>query len=67
MKKLYGLENSAGEILFTYRTNQGNVKKAFFSSEKKAEEALSRYIEDGYGTKGELWTLIELGKLWSGK
>lgn len=33
-----------GDIVFTYRTFQGNVKKGLFNSMRFAEEALNKYI-----------------------
>lgn len=35
-----------GEIVFEYKTYQGNKKKAFFNSFKHASEALDKYIKD---------------------
>lgn len=35
-----------GEIVFEYRTYQGNKKKAFFNSFKYAEDALRKYIRN---------------------
>ncbi|MEE0968188.1 MAG: hypothetical protein U0M06_02290 [Clostridia bacterium] len=34
------------EIIFEYRTYQGNKKKAFFKSFRYAEEALKKYIKN---------------------
>lgn len=35
-----------GEIIFEYRTYQGNKKKAFFNAFRYAEEALEKYIRN---------------------
>lgn len=35
-----------GEVVFEYRTYQGNKKKALFNSKKRAEEALQKYIKN---------------------
>lgn len=35
-----------GEIVFEYRTYQGNQKKAFFNSFRYAREVLEKYIKD---------------------
>lgn len=34
------------EVVFEYRTYQGNRKKAFFNSLRYAEEALKKYIKN---------------------
>ena len=34
------------EVIFEYRTYQGNKKKALFNSFRYAEEALSKYIKN---------------------
>ena len=35
-----------GSVVFSYRTYQGNEKKALFSAAKYAEEALNKYIRN---------------------
>ncbi len=45
MKNIYGFRNlESRKFMFSYRTNQGNHKKAFFASRTNAEKALKRYI-----------------------
>ena len=45
-KEIYVLKVvETGEILFSYKTNQGNRKKAFFNSRKHAEDVVKRYFE----------------------
>lgn len=39
-------QNETGDIVFEYRTYQGNQKKAFFNSYGYAEEALNKYIKN---------------------
>ena len=34
------------EIVFEYKTYQGNRKKAFFNSDRYAEETLNKYIRN---------------------
>ncbi len=38
-------QKGTGKVLFQYKTNQGNVKKAIFNDSKQAQEALDRYIK----------------------
>ena len=46
-KKIWLIKHKfTGEIVFEYRTFQGNKKKAFFNSFKHADEALKKYIRD---------------------
>lgn len=45
--KCWVIRNSEnGDIVFSYRTYQGNVKKALFTTAKYAEEALNKYIRN---------------------
>lgn len=44
---IYGFKNANNTgIMFRYRTNQGNEKKAFFTRKSDAEMVLKRYIRD---------------------
>ena len=69
-KHIYGLMDSeTGRILFEYKTNQGNRKKAIFSSEKQAIKAIESYLKyDGSNyypnreASKRTWVLIVLGK-----
>lgn len=46
MKTIYGFKNRAtGEMLFSYKTDQGTSKKAFFNDKKHAENAMNWYID----------------------
>jgi hypothetical protein len=46
MSKVYVLrKRDTSLILMSYKTNQGNVKKAIFNDEKLAQEALDRFIK----------------------
>jgi hypothetical protein len=58
--KIYGLIDETGRLLFEYTTNQGNRKKAFFSTQKSAEEALDNYVKDYYENKK--WTVVIVGE-----
>ena len=67
-KVIYAIMDSKTlKTLFSYRTNQGNVKKAFFSSKKQALEAIDKYIKDGYHTKSGDWVVYELVGMWEEK
>ncbi len=46
MKKVYILrKRETTLILMSYKTHQGNVKKALFNDVKHAQEVLDRYIK----------------------
>lgn len=73
MNKIYGLRNSqTGELMFSYRTNQGNVKKAFFSSEKLANKTIKDYLtgdKSPYHPNIEAtkftWEVVEIDFMWN--
>jgi len=62
MKKLFALQQD-GKFLFSYKTNQGNVKKAFFTNKKLAETAYKNYIEQGFSTKEYKLEIVEIGEV----
>ena len=59
MKIIYGLKNvETSKIMFSYKTNQGNVKKAFFTRLKDAEIVLRRFVRNK-----EEWVIVEVAEM----
>jgi hypothetical protein len=63
-KALFGIaQETTGKLLFEYKTYQGNRKKAIFTSEKYAQEAIDKYIKDAYRLNNFKWRVVCIGEI----